>query len=262
MLRYVLYFLTGSGLIAGIILVAERRSPRLAGILMALPTITFISLLFMALEHDAEFASKAAIWNPVGIVADVIFLGMFAFGTRISRGASGLLIAFALAFLGYFTAIFLLRWLPISSGFQALALLWIACIAAYILFRRLAACEFERRVTAGWQEVLLRGVFGGSVVSGVIFLGDNAGPLWGGIFSSFPGTITPVLMLLYLSHGMEMTDSVIRDSPIGLAGTGLYSCMVWVLYPVGGVFSGTIGAILILIIFLSALSLSQVPCQP
>lgn len=254
MIRYVLYFLTGSGLIAGITLIAERNSPRLAGILMALPTITFISLLIMALEYGAEFASKAAVWNPVGIVADVIFLGMFAFGTRISHGKGGLITALALAFSGYFISIFLLRWLPISSGFQALAMLWIACIAAYISFRKLAALNFDRRDFTGWLGLLLRGVFGGIVVSGIIFLGDIAGPLWGGIFSSFPGTMTPVLILLYLSHGIEMTDSVIRDSPVGLAGTGLYSCTVWLLYPAGGVFLGTLGAFLILLAFLFAIA--------
>lgn len=254
MLKYVLYFLIGSGLIASITLIAERASPRLAGILMALPTITFFSLLFMALEHGVEFAGSAAMWNPLGIVADVVFLELFVLGTRISTGNRALIIALLLAFAGYFSGIFLLRFLPLENGFQALALLWLSCIAAYISFRKLADIKFDSRAIASWQQILFRGSFGGIVISGVIFLGDVAGSLWGGIFSSFPGTITPVLILLYSSHGREMTDSVIRDSPIGLAGTGLYSCMIWLLYPVGEILSGTLGAILILIAFLLTIS--------
>jgi hypothetical protein len=53
---------------------------------------------------------------------------------------------------------------------------------------------------------------------------DSAGYLWGGLFSSFPGTITPVLVFLHLKNGKEMSYTVIKSSPIGLSATGLYSC--------------------------------------
>ncbi len=250
MLKYMLYFFVGSGLIASITTIAERNSPRLAGILMTLPTITFLSLLLIAIEQGVEFASSAAMWNSIGLVADVIFLGMFALGTRISHS---LALSLFLAFISYFTSIFLLKSLPLANGFQALALLWLSCLAAYISFRRLNAKKFKQ-VIASWKQILFRGSFGGIVVIGIVLLSDIASATLSGIFSAFPGTITPVLIVLYLSYGREMTDSVIRDSPLGLAGTGLYSFIIWLLYPREDLLSSTLEAFLILIAFLLAIS--------
>ncbi len=63
-------------------------------------------------------------------------------------------------------------------------------------------------------------------MAAVVILGDTFGYLWGGLLSSFPGTITPVLVLLHLKNGKDMSYGVIKSAPIGLSGTGLYSCMV------------------------------------
>jgi len=71
------------------------------------------------------------------------------------------------------------------------------------------------------KEIIFRGLFGGSVVAAIVILGDSAGYIWGGLFSSFPGTITPVLILLHLKNGKDMSYGVIKSAPIGLSGTGL-----------------------------------------
>jgi hypothetical protein len=258
MLKYLLYFLAGSGLIASITIIAERNSPRLAGILMALPTITFLSLLLIAIDRGMQFASSAAMWNPIGLIADVIFLGLFALSTRILHS---LAISLLLAFTSYFTSILLLKSLAIANGYEALAILWLSCLAAFILFRRLPAKKFKR-VKASWKQFLFRGSFGGIVITSIVFLSDIASAIWSGIFSAFPGTITPVLIVLYLSYGREMTDSLIRDSPLGLAGTGLYSFMVWLLYPSGDLILSTLAALLVLIAFLLAISRLSLEQQP
>jgi hypothetical protein len=65
-LKYLIYFLSGSILITAITLVAEKRSQKIAGILMCLPVISFLSLLFIGISQGAEFAGRAAVWNPIG----------------------------------------------------------------------------------------------------------------------------------------------------------------------------------------------------
>ncbi len=84
-LKYLIYFLSGSILITAITLVAEKRSQKIAGILMCLPVITFISLLFLGVSQGAEFASMAAVWNPIGAVADLVYIGLFAIGINLPR---------------------------------------------------------------------------------------------------------------------------------------------------------------------------------
>ncbi|MEM2925291.1 MAG: hypothetical protein QXJ68_06335 [Methanocellales archaeon] len=252
-IKYIIYFLAGAGLITCITTIAEKNSPRIAGILMTLPTITFLSLLLIAMEQGLEYASKAAMWNPIGLIADVIFLGMFALSTRVSRS---LVISLFLAFASYFTSIFLLRSLSIANGFQALALLWLSCTAAYVQFRKLNARKFKG-VGVSWRQILFRGGFGGVVITSIVLLSDISSAKWSGIFSAFPGTITPVLIVLYHRYGREMTDAVIRDSPLGLAATGLYSFTIWLLYPRENLPLpwSTLIAFLILIAFLLIISI-------
>lgn len=76
-LKYLLYFISGSILIASITIIAEKKSPKIAGILMSLPVITFLSLIFMAISQGVGFAGRAALWNPIGAVADLVYIWVF-----------------------------------------------------------------------------------------------------------------------------------------------------------------------------------------
>jgi hypothetical protein len=269
-LKYLIYFISGSILITSITIIAEKKSPKIAGIMMSLPVITFLSLLFMAISQGADFSSKAAVWNPIGAIADLVYMGLFTVGTglpgyiqkntgrreskygkneKIIEILAGLLFGFT----GYFFFILVSSKFQIASGWISLAYLWISAIVFYVLFKRLKEIKLEKPQLVSAKEILFRGLFGGGVVAAVVILGDSAGHMWGGLFSSFPGTITPVLVLLHLKNGKDMSCCVIKSAPIGLSGTGLYSCMVWLLYPVYGIIMGTLVSYLAVFVFLFVL---------
>lgn len=265
-LKYLIYFLSGSVLITAITLVAEKRSQKTAGILMCLPVITFLSLLFIGISQGAEFAGKAAVWNPLGAVADLVYIGLFSVGInlpgfigktntlcdrtkKIIELISGLISGFA----GYLVSIAVFSRLQITSGWASLFALWVAAVIFYILFKRLKENYAVKPGPVTTYDLVLRGLFGGAVVAGVVILGDSFGYIWGGLFSSFPGTITPVLVLLYLKNGKGIISGVIKSSPVGLSATGLYSCMVWLLYPMYGIIEGTFAAYIAVLGFLSAI---------
>lgn len=269
-LKYLIYFISGSILITSITIIAEKKSPKIAGIMMSLPVITFLSLLFMAISQGADFSSKAAIWNPIGAIADLVYMGLFAVGIglpgyiqkntdgregkngnieKIIEISAGLLFGFA----GYFLFILVSSKFQIASGWISLAYLWVSAIIFYVLFKRLKEIKLERPKLVSAKEIIFRGLFGGGVVAAVVILGDSAGHMWGGLFSSFPGTITPVLVLLHLKNGKDMSCCVIKSAPIGLSGTGLYSLMVWLLYPVYGIVMGTVVSYLVVFVFLFVL---------
>ncbi len=269
-LKYLIYFISGSILITSVTIIAEKKSPKIAGIMMSLPVITFLSLLFMAISQGADFSSKAAVWNPIGAIADLVYMGLFAVGIGlpgyIQRNAgrkeskygknekiieiiAGLLVGFT----GYLLFILISSKFRVSSGWISLAYLWSSAIIFYVLFKRLKEIKFEKPKLVSAKEIIFRGLFGGGVVAAVVILGDSAGHMWGGLFSSFPGTITPVLVLLHLKNGKDMSCCVIKSAPIGLSGTGLYSCMVWLFYPVYGIIMGTLVSYLAVFVFLFAL---------
>lgn len=265
MLSYLIYFISGSILITSITLIAEKRSPRTAGIMMTLPVITFLSLLFMAVSQGVYFSSRAAVWNPVGAIADLAFLGMFALGiglpkhagknmcTDDSRHVGELLCGLLMGFAGYFSFILILSKFPAANGYASLAMLWIAAMIFYLVFKGMQEKNVEKGGHISPKEIIFRGAFGGSVAAAVVMLGDSAGYLWGGLFSAFPGTIAPVLILLHLKNGKDMSVGVIKSAPIGLSATGLYSVMVWLLYPLYGIIAGTLAAYAAVLGFLFAL---------
>src|SRR5574341_1483732 len=82
-LKYLIYFISGSILITAITVIAEKKSPKVAGILMSLPVITFLSLLFLAVSQGVDFASKAAVWNPIGAMADLVYMCLFLVGVNL-----------------------------------------------------------------------------------------------------------------------------------------------------------------------------------
>ncbi len=175
---------------------------------------------------------------------------MFSDGTKRSiEILSGLLSGFA----GYFLCIAVLSQLPITSGWVSLFALWVAAVIFYILFKRLNENYAGKPKIVSRYDIIFRGIFGGTVVAAVVILGDSFGYLWGGLFSSFPGTITPVLVLLHLKNGKSIISGVIKSSPIGLSATGLYSCMVWLLYPMYGIIAGTFASYLAVLGFLSVI---------
>jgi hypothetical protein len=261
-LKYLIYFISGSILIAAVTIMAEKKSPKLAGIMMCLPVITFLSLLFIALLQGVDFSSRAAVWNPIGGIADLIYMGLFAVGISLpqhieNENSSGsmekiieILFGLLIGFIGYFFFIAMFSQFPVTSGWMSLASLWIAAVIFYVVFKRIQEKRIEFLRSVSIKDVMFRGLFGGIIVAAVVILGDSAGYVWGGLFSSFPGTITPVLVLLHLKNGKDMSYSIIKSAPIGLSATGLYSCMVWLSYPAYGIIAGTFVSYLAVLGFL------------
>ncbi|HIH44542.1 MAG TPA: hypothetical protein HA257_05550 [Candidatus Methanoperedenaceae archaeon] len=263
-LKYYIYFISGSALITLITVIAEKKSPRTAGLLMSLPVITFLSLLFMALSQGAWFGSRAAVWNPIGAIADLVYMGLFVTGAAIPgltgrvrtgpRRSLEILAGLLLGFSGYFLSIMLLSGFTVTDGWVSLGTLWVAAFIAHRLFGKLEDADMQKSGTAPLRELAVRALFGGCTVAFVVIIGDSAGFMWGGIFSSFPGTITPVLVILHLKYGKLMSQSVIKSAPLGLCATGLYSIMVWLTYPEYGIAAGTLVAYASVAVFLLTIS--------
>lgn len=269
--KYLIYFISGSILIIAVTTIAEKKSPKIAGIVMTLPVITFLSLLFMGVSQGVEFSSKAAVWSPIGAIADLVYVGLFAVGIRvpeyieknivvneninkIENNRMGkikeILFGLLFGFIGYFIFILIFSQFSITNGWISLVSLWIAAIISFTIFKIMKDTKVEKLKRLSLKEILFRGLFGGSVVALVVILGDSIGYIWGGLFSSFPGTITPVLIILHLKYGTNMSHNVIKSAPIGLSATGLYSFMVWLFYPDYGIIVGTFVSFLTVLGFL------------
>ena len=62
------------GMVLSLSAVAERVSPRVAGLLSGYPLGAAIALFFMGLEIGPDFAAQSAVYTLVGLVASQVFV--------------------------------------------------------------------------------------------------------------------------------------------------------------------------------------------
>ncbi len=231
--------IAGAAIVLIVTALAERSGPRVAGVLMAFPTMTAINLHFIGLSHGPTFAAESATWNPVGLTADVFFVLAYVACCRLSAGNSRsteVAIALIGALTVLATSVWTLEAIAPNAFMGRLALLASAIVVLALLTRDIT----DSPTGSGAKGALIpRALFAGLVVAGVTLAADTLGPAWGGLLSAFPGTILPVLVLLHLANGHEVTDSVVKHSWSGFASTGVYAFLIVNLYPVWGVWIGT-----------------------
>ena len=244
--------LAGGAIVLIVTALAERAGPRVAGVLMAFPTMTAINLHFIGLSHDVTFAAESATWNPVGLTADVFFVLAYVLCCRLAVGNSRrteVAISLIGALVVLVTAVWTLETIAPATLPGRLALLALSIGLLMVLTRNIP----EVSIPSGARGALIpRALFAGLVVAGVTLAADTLGPAWGGLLSAFPGTILPVLVLLHLAHGHEVTDSVVKHSWSGFSSTGVYAFLIVNLYPIWGVWIGTatslVGAALVALV--------------
>jgi hypothetical protein len=227
--KLLLSFVVGGCYIAAMLWVSERFGSKIGGILIGLPLTTLISLIFIAWTQGEQAATAAVPVIPATIAANSILLVMF-----IHQYQYGRIIAYGSALV-----LWLLLTLPlvIFHVQSILASLLLAAlfftVAIYFLrrfpYRKIPKYTFSR------AEFMFRVCFVGTVVACAVLLGKVLGPLWGGLFASFPAAISSSLILLERKHGIDFTASVARTMPYGSMGNILFVLVFFYIDPFVGI---------------------------
>lgn len=240
--------------------IADKCGPKISGLLSAFPTVSAISLIIMSVEHGDRFASDASLSTLFGLTACIFFTLGFYYGYRYyleesakKKTLSALIVGFTVysifvvVYLHFISAGTLYNWIPLIAGFVGVRLLLTRAKVKNKLFakRKIRAVEHLTRVTLG----------GGFVVIATV-MADYLGPKYGGIFSAFPATVAPILIIISLTHPEPFLITALKRTPAALLATGAFALGVWWLYPAQGVVIGTLIAYLfygIAIVFLNQL---------
>jgi len=218
--------------------VAEKVSPRLAGILSGYPVGSAISLGFYGVEFGADFAGRCASYNLAGLVASQLFVFLYYFVSR--RPCRFPAVAASLAgFAGYFAAAWLMARLQLQ-GWGAMA----AASVAILGFSRVLRGDEEvapvQAVRYSVSVLLQRCLLAAAMVVAVTGAAGWVGPRWAGLLSAFPVTLYPLLLVMHISHGSAQARSIIRHFPAGLWSVVAYSLAVSSAYPAFGLLPGTL----------------------
>lgn len=221
-------------------IIAEKAGPKAAGILSGLPTGSAITLFFIGLQDGTTFASDTAVYNMAGIIAmQTTLFAYFLASSRLKRHSLPLSALFSLA--AYFAAIYVLHLFQFDLFWAVLLPLLSIAIFTY-LFRGIEESKIEKPIKLGFRVLAFRAVVAGIIILAVIEAAGIVGPKWAGLFTAFPTTTFPLILILHHTYDARHVHTLIKNFPVGLASLVAYSLAVHFAYPSFGVFYGTLAA--------------------
>jgi len=228
------------GMVLTLSLVAERVSPRVAGLLSGYPLGAAIALFFIGLEISPEFAAESAIYTLAGLAASQAFVYGYFMASRRAVGC-GILASTTAGLTGYFAAAWLLRLVPFSRGLAVFAAVGSMAVFAR-LFRGIRDVAITRSVRLTPAIFLLRATFAAGIIVAITAAAQAVGPAWAGLFSAFPTALLPLMLIVHMTYDKAHVHTIIKNFPLGIGSLIIYGISVSYLYPACGVGWGTLAA--------------------
>ncbi len=228
-------------------LISETIGPKMAGFVSGLPTGTAIALFFFGFEHGPEFASQSAVSNMSGMLALQVFLFIYYLSSAHFRRYT-LLFSSILSIAGYVLAIMVLQWLQLSAIVATFAVAISIPLFIY-LYKPIANNTIKKAAPLSFQAFLFRAIFAASILLPVTFFAPILGPGWAGLFSAFPSTLFPLILIIHSTYESKHVHTIIKNVPQGIFAVVIYGWGVFYFYPMLGVYVGTAAAYLLVLLY-------------
>ena len=219
-------------------LLAEYVNPKVSGIISGIPTGTAIILFFYALEQGTDFASQSSLFNLVGMLSMQVFIYLY-FRASIRNGKMNIFFSSLIATMGYLIIIFLLKQVQFNLV-TALIIPLISIPLFTYLFKKIDNTTIKNKVKLGPKILFVRAIVASLVILLVTSIAQLVGPKWAGLFSAFPTTLFPLILIIHDAYGKEHVHTIIKNVPKGQWSMVLYVISVFFLYPLLGVYLGTL----------------------
>ncbi|BBO69663.1 hypothetical protein DSCA_35930 [Desulfosarcina alkanivorans] len=245
-------------------LIAEWASPRIAGIVSGYPLGAAISLYFIGLENGNRFAARSALFTAAGLAATIAFVGGYLLGIRWAHGRGRLRsLAFSVlpGIAAYGLAAWTLSYLPVN-WISAPSIAITGMLLAAWGFRRIPNVKIRQKIRLGISVTLLRAVFAALVILAITTVAGAVGPRWAGLFSAFPITMLPLLVIVQFTYETDHVRTIIKNVPRGLGSLLIYALVVAAFYTRLGIAWGTLLGYLAATIYLIMLEYGIKACGP
>lgn len=253
-LLLVLKIALSAGMVILITLVAERASPRLAGVLIGFPLGAGLTLFFLGVEQGPAFAAESSLWSIQGILATLGFCWCYRSSIQLMpHNVNGSLCLGCLCGLaGYFVVAATLQQVMPENNVLRTLLVVLFLVPPALSFRRCAPQKVNRRVVVSWPMLALRAIFAAIVILTVTGLAAVVGPTWSGLLAAFPTAILPSVMILHFHYGQETIPGFFRDTPLAMLAIVFFSIAVYWTFPLLGVYLGTLVSYAAALVYLAA----------
>lgn len=234
-----------SAMVAGITLIAEKGNPRLAGVIMGFPLGAGLALFFLGVEQGTGFAAHSALWSIPGTLSMLSFCLGYRQCSALLPGKS-ILIIILCSFSGlisyFLTSLMLQLFLPEDTWARVAVLLFFIPIYALLLGKKSASPLQATPPTAATQKrvLLARAGFASAIIIMVTASASTVGPVWSGLFSTFPTTILPSVLILHRKHGGALVPMLFRETTFGMLAIVIFAIAVHFFFPIYGVYIGAL----------------------
>lgn len=239
-------FFVGGLLVAALSLLAECVPPRVAGIILNLPSTVAVSFFFMAIALTPDSVANALPVVPLGLSCGLIFIVVYLLVARIAlpKGYSMLLSASVATFIWLLCSLLIVRIDTPRIGFSLSVFILAALIVQAYFFVQPSAHGVGIRVTYSASEKLLRSLIAGTLIAIVVFLSKIAGPIGGSVMSTYPAATLSVLLILHRHYQAKDLARFCRVAPVGFTTIVVYAMLCTALFPLYGAWLGTLFAYL------------------
>lgn len=243
--KWLLSLIIGSIWVTLSTLIAEKISGKLGGLIAGLPSTAAMSLLFIGITQNTDATVKATTIVPLssGLYCFFFLTYLILSKKGFKVGLIGALVVwFIFAIVAYLLKIdefyiSVLSWIILVSSSLFIATKWIKVDAH--------SAPMAKKATS----LAFKAALSGLVISSIVFLSKVAGPVWGGIFATFPALTISTLIITSRSSDIEFTRLIAKNILISTTTTiGLYTIIVRYAYPEFGLLLGTIVSYMLMLI--------------
>lgn len=241
--------LWSAGIVIGLAAIAERLSPRVAGILSGAPLSSVLIYLFVGLDMGTPYIVDSVPHGIAAFSATLAFVLVYYEASRrltrfVATGSTLCAVTVFVVVAGGLSAI------PFTLA-SASAMTLCAIVLSVWLFRKIEFVRVERPVRLTFRMLLIRGGLAAGLIVCVIALAEALGPNWTGLLAGFPSTLLPTLLIIHVTYGAAHTHALMRSFPIGMGSIVLYILSVTVTFPLWGVFGGTAASLAVSLAYIS-----------
>ena len=233
--------------------VAERLSPRHAGLLAGFPLGTAIALYFFGWQQGELFAAQSAVYTLSGLAAAICLAWGYQQVIQRKPELSFLPIAIVAGLSCFLAAASLLQLLPQHKGLN-----FVVVLAAILLFRTLFKPIKETQIQQTprgiwankWLTLLFRATIASASILLITGLAELLRPERAGLLAAFPVSFFPLMLILHISYGANVLSTSIKHYPDGIGALVVYCLAVSSLYPLLGLHWGTATSLLCSVAYL------------
>ena len=243
LIKLVLSFLVGSLWVTTVTVIAERFGSKIGGFIGGLPSTIVIALLFIGLSQSTGAASQAAVMIPLVMGVNGGFIMIYLVLVR-----RGLIKALGVGLFFWFIVNGLIVWANLDNlWFSIIGWLTMLGVSYYITeYVMTITSKGGFRVPYTLPQMLARGVVSGFIISMAVLVSRLAGPVMGGIFSTFPVIFMSTLFITHRTGGAEFSRAVAKTLMLsGMINVGVYAITAHFAYQYFDLLSGTLLTILV-----------------